>query len=245
MRHAVECARQTARVVPALPGGAAAHRRRSCPGPSRVGPHAGSTAGRAAGEPAAAARLPVDRRAPGCRPPQRRRRRVLAPTPRYPGIRAGASTITSARHPRRSRRFRPGRRPDWSGSALRVTAIVLAGAAAVHLVRYVLLVINRTTLLHPVVAGAALWLGVVASVSALAAVIVCAVVLTRWLIARRAAVYAHFGAKIRVGPVRCGRAAWYRWSTCVGAGLRHRDRGHRGGLQPLRKPIWCGGCCGC
>jgi hypothetical protein len=69
---------------------------------------------------------------------------------------------------------------------------VLAVAAGIHAVRYILLVINRTTLLHPLVAGAALWLGVAASVAALAAVIRCAIVLTRWLIARRLAVYTHY-----------------------------------------------------
>jgi hypothetical protein len=67
----------------------------------------------------------------------------------------------------------------------------MAFAALVHVLRYILLIINRTTLLNPMVAGAALWLGVLASVLAIFAVIGGALVLISWLIARRAAVFAH------------------------------------------------------
>ena len=129
---------------------------------------------------------------PGSGPTQRRRPRVLSPTPRYPanpgwGLNDYRGPITQAQPT-----IPAGPSNGLVGSALRATAIVLGVAAAVHAVRYVLLVINRNTLLHPVVAGAALWLGVVASMAALIAVVGCAIVLTRWLIARRAAVYAHY-----------------------------------------------------
>lgn len=73
------------------------------------------------------------------------------------------------------------------------TIAVLGGAVLLHVLRYVLLIINRGVLLHPLVAGAVTWLGVVASVAAFLTVIGCAVVLTRWLIARRAAAFRHSG----------------------------------------------------
>jgi hypothetical protein len=70
---------------------------------------------------------------------------------------------------------------------------VLGAAAFVHVVRYVLLLINRTVLLNPIVAGAATWLGVAVSVVAAFLVVASLVVLTNWLIARRAAAYAYHG----------------------------------------------------
>lgn len=78
-------------------------------------------------------------------------------------------------------------------TTLFATLVVLSIAALVHVVRYLLLIINRNTLLNPWVAGAALWLGVLASLAAIAAVITCAIALTRWLIDRRAAAFAHCG----------------------------------------------------
>jgi hypothetical protein len=89
-----------------------------------------------------------------------------------------------------------------------VTVLVLALAGVAYFVRYVLLIINRNTLLNPVMAAAAVWLGVVASVAAAAAVITCAFVLTRWLIARRAAAFLHHG---RPEP----RANWTLWAGCM------------------------------
>jgi hypothetical protein len=66
------------------------------------------------------------------------------------------------------------------------------------------LVINRNTLLNSIVAIAADWLGVLASVAAIAAVITSGVTLIRWLIARRAAVFAHLG----LPEPRSVRALW-------------------------------------
>jgi hypothetical protein len=73
------------------------------------------------------------------------------------------------------------------------TALALGIAALVHLMRYLLLIINRNMLLNWLVADAAALLSVLASLAAIAAVIAYAVVLTQWLIARRAAAFAHRG----------------------------------------------------
>ena len=53
--------------------------------------------------------------------------------------------------------------------------VVLGVAALVHVVRYALLIVNRSVLLNPWVAGAATWLGVAVSVIA-----VFMVVASRW-----------------------------------------------------------------
>ncbi len=89
-------------------------------------------------------------------------------------------------------------------TTLFVGVLVLGIAALVYVVRYVLLVINRNTLLNSVVAGAADWLGVVTSLAAIAAVIACVVVLIRWLIARRAAALSHHA----LGERRSVRVLW-------------------------------------
>ncbi len=78
-------------------------------------------------------------------------------------------------------------------AALFAVAVTLGFAALVHLVRYLLLIINRNTLLNWLVADAAALLSVLASLAAIAAVITAALLLTRWLIARRAASFAHHG----------------------------------------------------
>jgi hypothetical protein len=85
-----------------------------------------------------------------------------------------------------------------------LSVLVLSAAALVYVVRYVLLVINRNTLLNSIVAIAADWLGILASVAAIAAVITSGVTLIRWLIARRAAVFAHLG----LPEPRSVRALW-------------------------------------
>ena len=89
-------------------------------------------------------------------------------------------------------------------TALFLSVLVLGITALVYVVRYVLLMINRNTLLNSTVAIAADWLGVLASVAAIAAVITAAVTLIRWLIARRAAVFAHLG----LPEPRSVRALW-------------------------------------
>lgn len=63
-------------------------------------------------------------------------------------------------------------------------------AALVHALIYLLMIINRTRLLNPLIAGGAVVLERLAGLAALGAVLYCAVVLTRWLLARRAAAFA-------------------------------------------------------
>jgi hypothetical protein len=76
-------------------------------------------------------------------------------------------------------------------ATLLVTMAVLGAAALVHVVRYALLIVNRSMLLNKAVAFAATWLGVLVSVVALFMVVASLIVLTNWVIARRAAAFAH------------------------------------------------------
>jgi hypothetical protein len=146
---------------------------------------------------------------PGAAPPTRRRRRPLGPTPRYSVIpRWGladrveqASTIAEAP-------AQPGPSAQNVRTTSFVSVLVLSIAALVYVVRYVLLVINRDTLLNSWVALGADWFGVLASVGAAAAVIASGVLLVGWMIARRAAVFAHHG----LPEPRSPRALW---SGCV------------------------------
>jgi hypothetical protein len=89
-------------------------------------------------------------------------------------------------------------------ATLFVSVLVLGIAALVYVARYVLLVINRDILLSWILAFAANWVSVLASVAAVAAVIVSSVMLTRWLIARRARAYSHYGLQEQ----RSVRALW-------------------------------------
>ncbi|CAM5742707.1 hypothetical protein MAUB1S_03554 [Mycolicibacterium aubagnense] len=89
-----------------------------------------------------------------------------------------------------------------------ITMIALGAAALMHVVRYILLLINRTVLLNPWVAIAGSWLGVAASVVALFTVLAVAIVLTNWLIARRAAAYHRAGT---TDP----RRRWVLWVGCL------------------------------
>lgn len=78
-------------------------------------------------------------------------------------------------------------------TTLIATMAALGVAAVVHIARYALLIVNRSMLLNPWVAGVATWLGVAVSVIAMFMVVASAVVLTNWLIARRAAAFGHYG----------------------------------------------------
>lgn len=75
-----------------------------------------------------------------------------------------------------------------------ITIALLGAAALLHVIRYALLLVNRDILLNPIIAALATWLPVAASVAAFFAVVATALVLTNWLIARRAAAYAHVGS---------------------------------------------------
>jgi hypothetical protein len=93
-------------------------------------------------------------------------------------------------------------------ATLLATMVVLGVAALVHVVRYALLIANRSVLLNKVVAFAATWSGVLASVVAMFTVVACVVVLTNWLIARRATAFAHHR---RDDP----RPAWVLRAGCL------------------------------
>lgn len=146
---------------------------------------------------------------PGAAPPVRRGRRFLGPTPRYAVMpRWGlADRVGQALAPAEIPEH-----PGPSAAAVRTTmfvsVLVLSIAVLVYVVRYVLLVINRNTLLNSWVAMAADWLGVLASVAAIAATMTSGVMLIRWLIARRAAVFSHHGLPEQ-------RSVRSLWAGCV------------------------------
>jgi hypothetical protein len=91
---------------------------------------------------------------------------------------------------------------------LLITLITFAFAVVVHIARYALLLYNRSRLLNPIVAGVTTWAGVVASVLAFFALIATIVVLTNWLISRRAVAYAHH-------DVEDPRPVWELWLGCL------------------------------
>lgn len=129
---------------------------------------------------------------PGAPPPPRRQRRPLSPTPRYAAIpRWGLVDQVSPAVTTRAAGTRRAPSPTLVRATLLITVIALGAAAAAHALRYVLMLINRTTLLHPLIAGVGLWLGIVAAVIASVATAASAAVLTWWLIARRSAAFAH------------------------------------------------------
>jgi hypothetical protein len=172
------------------PGGAPA-------GPVGLGspPHGRGHMPSRRGTPPAGRRLPPGFRwvavRPGAAPPPRRRRRPLGPTPRYAVIpRWGLVDYFEAPQP-----HAVGERSGPSLAMVRATLlstmVVLGVAALVHVVRYALLIVNRSVLLNKAVAFAATWAGVLVSVVVMFMIVASAVVLTNWLIARRAAAFAH------------------------------------------------------
>jgi hypothetical protein len=91
---------------------------------------------------------------------------------------------------------------------LLITMFALAFAVMIHIANYALLLYNRSTLLNPIVAGIATWAGVAASVVAFFAVIATIVVLTNWLIARRAVTYERH-------EMPDPRPVWQLWLGCL------------------------------
>ncbi|MHA3018775.1 DUF4328 domain-containing protein [Mycobacterium sp. BMJ-28] len=133
---------------------------------------------------------------PGAAPPPRPQRRPLGPTPRYGSVPRWSLYPPGGEHPAEGAvdaEARGGPSATMVRATLVTTMAILGFAALMHVVRYALLLVNRTVLLNPVVAAVVTWGGVVASVLAVFAMIATAVVLTNWLIARRAAVFAHNG----------------------------------------------------
>jgi Domain of unknown function (DUF4328) len=150
---------------------------------------------------------------PGAPPPPRRARRPLGPTPQYNAIPrwglvdrvdSDVDSDTGAQIPVVQR----GPSAAQVHAAFFVSVVTLGAAALVHVVRYALLVVNRETLLNSLVAVAAVGLSVLASLAAIAAAFTCAIVLMRWLIARRAAAFAHYGRSE-------SRPRWALWVGCL------------------------------
>lgn len=130
---------------------------------------------------------------PGTPPPPRRGRRELGPTPRYLSVPRWGLVEQFDVPAEQQQSVRGGPSANAVRRTLVATMAVLGAAALIHLVRYVLLIVNRTVLLNPWVAGAATWGGVAVSVVAMFMVVASALVLTNWLIARRSAAFAHHG----------------------------------------------------
>jgi len=154
---------------------------------------------------------------PGAAPPAPRRRRPRGPTPRYAVIPRWGLRDRVTQGPGNLGRG-SGRGGDGSSHTAPPTAtirallfvgiLVLCLTALVYVVRYALLVFNRNTLLNSLVAIAANVVSVLASLVAIATVATCGVVLVRWLIARRAAVFAHHGLPE-------SRSVQALWAGCV------------------------------
>lgn len=147
---------------------------------------------------------------PGTAPPPRTGRRLRGPTPRYAVIpRWGlADRVVQAAPSAAKTPPKAGPSAAAVRAVLFTTVVVLTVAALVYAVRYALLIINRSTLLNSLVAGASLWLGVLASLAALVALTVCFVALIQWLIARRAAAFKHHGLPEH-------RSALHLWAGCL------------------------------
>ncbi|MGI9124076.1 MAG: DUF4328 domain-containing protein [Mycobacterium sp.] len=146
---------------------------------------------------------------PGLPPPPRRPRRPLGPTPRYQSIpRWGLIDRIDPLAAQGEQDERKGATTSLVRVALLGASAVFAMAAAAHILRYLLLLINRTMLLPPFIAIGSLLTGVVISFAAVVAVIVTAAVLTSWLIGRRAAAFGHHGQD---DP----RPEWALWAGCM------------------------------
>ncbi|KAA1250223.1 DUF4328 domain-containing protein [Mycobacterium simiae] len=132
---------------------------------------------------------------PGAAPPPRTGRRFRGPTPRYAVMPRWGLADQALQPAPAAVQTSPKVGPSAATvrAVLFGTVVVLTVAALVYAVRYALLIINRNTLLNSLVAGASLWLGVLASLAALVAMAFCFVALIQWLIARRAAAFTHHG----------------------------------------------------
>ncbi len=93
-------------------------------------------------------------------------------------------------------------------TVLLAAGAVLFLAAGAHALRYLLLLINRTTLLPPFIAVGSLLTGIFVSLAALVAVAAVAMALTSWLIGRRAEAFARHGQD---DP----RPTWMLWAGCL------------------------------
>ncbi|MBU8807703.1 DUF4328 domain-containing protein [Mycolicibacterium goodii] len=145
---------------------------------------------------------------PGAPPPARPQRRPLGPTPRYHTIpRWGLfQDFGVAEHQQQSTRTGPT--AHTVRLVMVLAMIALAGAAFAHILRYVLLLINRSVLLHPVIAWGGVLLGMLASLLVLAVMAITVVTMISWLVARRREAYSQRGQK---DP----RSALELWVWCL------------------------------
>ena len=131
----------------------------------------------------------------------------MGPTPRYAAIpRWGLVDRIAAPAPEQA----AGK--HVSPSTVRTVLMIAGGvfflAAAAHALRYLLLLINRSTLLPPFIAIGSLITGIFVSLAALVAVVAVAVASTSWLIGRRAEVFARHKQD---DP----RPQWVLWAGCL------------------------------
>ncbi len=146
---------------------------------------------------------------PGPPPPPRRIRRPLGPTPRYQTVpRWGLRDQIAPPEAAGDARTAKPPSPTTVRAGLLAASAVFAGAAAAYALRYVLLLINRTTLLPPWLAAPAFVMGGLATLAAFVAVAAIAVVMTSWLIGRRAEAYQLYGQD---DP----RPRWALWAGCL------------------------------
>jgi hypothetical protein len=146
---------------------------------------------------------------PGAPPPQRRRRGPLGPTPRYTTIPPWGLVEYFPPDDQQDEQTHSGPSVRAVRRLLTATTIAFGVAAFMLLVRYVLLLVNRGMLLNPWLADGVTWLGIVAAVVAFFLLLALAIVLANWLIARRAAAFAHRG---QTDP----RPAWaLRWGCLL------------------------------
>lgn len=129
---------------------------------------------------------------PGVAPPLPRGRRSRRPTPRYAVIPRWGLADRVVQIAPTGAKTKAGSSATAVRITLCVTLLVFCIAALAYSVRYVLLVVNRNTLLNSLMADAADWLGDAASIAAVVAVIASVVMLIQWLIARRAAAFKRY-----------------------------------------------------
>lgn len=125
---------------------------------------------------------------------------------------------------------------------LLTTVAILGAAALLYVGRYALLIINRDVLLSSVVAWIGTWVPLGVSVAAMVAVVVCALMLTKWLIARRAAAFSRFddGDARRVWAMQVGcllPVVNLVWPLTYLVELAKAEDNY----DRLRRPIWTWG----
>ena len=149
-------------------------------------------------QPKGATRLPPGYRwiavRPGSGPPPRRARTPLGPTPRYATIpRWGLQDHLPPVAPAAVEPERHGPSPRWIRFTLLLTMALFASAAVMHLIRYALMLVNRTYLLNRILADAVVFTTIAASALAMLALLALAIVLANWLRARRARAFERVG----------------------------------------------------